>query len=138
MTEAQDFNSHVIDEFRAHGGRVGGRFEGAPVLLLHHTGARTGRERVSPMMYQRVGDSLAVFASKGGAPTNPAWYHNLVAHPNAVVEVGTETVRVVARLARDDEREPIWERQKRDYPGFAEYESRTDRRIPVVILERAS
>ncbi|HUI03693.1 MAG TPA: nitroreductase family deazaflavin-dependent oxidoreductase [Acidimicrobiales bacterium] len=138
MTEAEDFNSHVIDEFRAHGGRVGGRFEGAPVLLLHHTGARTGRERVSPMMYQRVGDSLAVFASQGGAPTNPAWYHNLVAHPNAVVEGGTENVRVVARVARDDEREPIWETQKRDDPGFAEYESRTDRRIPVVILERAS
>ena len=138
MPEVRDFNSSVIDEFRANSGHVGGRFQGAPVLLLHHTGARSGRERVTPMMYQQVGESLAVFASKGGAPTNPDWYHNLVAHPRAVVEVGTETVPVVARVAGDEERAPIWEKQKRDYPGFAEYESRTDRRIPVVILERAS
>ena len=106
--------------------------------MLHHTGAKSGRERVTPVMYQRVGDSLAVFASKGGAPTNPAWYHNLVAHPRTVVEVGVDTVPVVARVASDDEREPIWEKQKGDYPGFADYESRTDRRIPVVILERAA
>jgi len=138
MPEVQDFNSHIIEEFRATGGKVGGPFEGAPILLLHHTGAKSGQERVSPMMYQRVGDSLAVFASKGGAPTNPDWFHNLVAHPRAVVEVGTDTVPVVARLASDEEREPIWEKQKRDYPGFADYESRTERRIPVVILERAA
>jgi len=138
MPEGEDFNSRIIDEFRAKGGKVGGPFEGAPILLLHHTGAKSGQERVSPMMYQRVGDSLAVFASKGGAPTNPAWYHNLVAHPRAVVEVGTDTVQVVAHVASDEERDPIWEKQKREYPGFADYENRTDRRIPVVILERAA
>ena len=130
-----DFNAHIIDEFRAHDGRVGGGFEGAPLLLLHHTGAKSGVERVNPVMYQRVGDALAVFASKAGAPTNPDWLRNLQAHPHTTVEVGTETLRVVARVASDDERAPIWEKQKADYPGFADYERATSRQIPVVILE---
>ena len=138
MTAAapKDFNSAVIDEFRAHGGTVGGNFEGAPLLLLHHRGARSGTERVSPVMYQAVGDHLAVFASKAGAPDNPAWFHNLVANPDAVVEVGTETIPVRARVAGDAERAPIWDRQKARYPGFADYERKTTRTIPVVILER--
>ncbi|HTZ10459.1 MAG TPA: nitroreductase family deazaflavin-dependent oxidoreductase [Acidimicrobiales bacterium] len=137
MTDAmKDFNTSVIEEFRANDGRVGGNFEGAPLLLLHHTGARTGTERVTPVMYQAVGDDLAVFASKAGAPTNPDWFHNLVAHPDAVVEVGTETVPVRARVASEAERGSIWERQKELYPGFAEYEEKTTRTIPVVILER--
>jgi deazaflavin-dependent oxidoreductase (nitroreductase family) len=135
---AEDFNTKIIEEFRANGGRVGGPFEGAPILLLHSRGARTGVERVHPVMYQQVGDDLAVFASKAGAPTNPAWLANLVAHPETVVEVGTETVPVVARVATDAERDPIWERQKQAYPGFAEYETKTTRRIPVVILQRAA
>ena len=130
-----DFNTQIIDEFRANEGRVGGPFEGAPLLLLHHSGAKTGTPRVTPVMYQRVGNYLAVFASKGGAPTNPAWFHNLVAHPRASVEVGTETVPVVARVADRDERAPIWEKQKKEFPGFAEYEAKTSRQIPVVILE---
>jgi deazaflavin-dependent oxidoreductase (nitroreductase family) len=130
-----DFNTTIIDEFRANEGHVGGPFQGAPLLLLHHTGAKSGAERVNPVMYQRLGDSLAVFASKGGAPGNPDWYHNLMAHPEAVVEIGTERIQVLARVAGDDERAPIWEKQKKDYPGFADYERKTTRQIPVVILE---
>jgi deazaflavin-dependent oxidoreductase (nitroreductase family) len=130
-----DFNTPIIDEFRANGGRLGGNFEGAPMLLLHSTGAKSGKERVNPMMYQEVGDHYAVFASKAGAPTNPDWFHNLVAHPDATVEIGTETKTVRARVAAGDERTRIWETQKERYPGFAEYERNTDREIPVVILE---
>jgi len=137
MAERQDFNASIIDEFRAHGGKVGGPFEGAPMLLLHHTGARSGVERVNPMVYQPVGDDFAVFASKGGAPTHPDWYYNLVAHPKAVIEVGTESIPVVARVLTGDEREPIWRQQKRVMPGFAEYEAKTTREIPVILLERA-
>jgi deazaflavin-dependent oxidoreductase (nitroreductase family) len=136
MADMNDWNQQIITEFRANAGKVGGRFEGAPLLLLHHTGAKTGTERVNPMMYQALGDDFAVFASKAGAPTNPDWYHNLVAHPDATVEVGTENYRVVARVASGDERDRIWEKQKREYPGFAEYEAKTTRQIPVVILER--
>jgi deazaflavin-dependent oxidoreductase (nitroreductase family) len=131
-----DWNTPIIEEFRANGGKLGGNFEGAPMLLLHSTGAKSGKERVSPMMYQQVGDDLAVFASKAGAPTNPDWYHNLVANPEATVELGTDTVAVRARVTEGDERERIWEVQKERYPGFADYESKTDRVIPVVILER--
>ncbi len=130
-----DWNDKVIAEFRANGGRVGGSFEGAP-LLLHSTGARSGQERVSPMMYQSVGEELAVFASKAGADTNPDWYHNLRAHPEAVVEVGTETVEVTARVLGAEEREPVWREQKARYPGFADYETKTARVIPVVMLAR--
>jgi deazaflavin-dependent oxidoreductase (nitroreductase family) len=133
-----DFNSQIIEEFRANGGKLGGQFEGAPMLLLHSTGAKSGIERVKPVMYRQVGDSFAVFASKGGAPTNPDWYYNLVAHPKTTVEVGSETVPVIAHVADDAERGPIWEAQKRDYPGFADYEKATARQIPVVILERAA
>jgi deazaflavin-dependent oxidoreductase (nitroreductase family) len=136
MPDVEDWNAKIIEEFRANGGRVGGQFEGAPLLLLHHTGAKSGIERVNPMMYQTVGDDLAVFASKAGAPTNPDWYHNLVAHPRARVEVGSDTVDVHARVAEGEERSRIWEKQKKDYPGFAEYEASTTRQIPVVILER--
>jgi deazaflavin-dependent oxidoreductase (nitroreductase family) len=133
----QDWNQRIIDEFRANDGRVGGPFEGAPLLLLHHRGARTGVERVNPLAYQELADgSLAVFGSKGGAPTNPDWFYNLLANPEARVEVGTETYDVVARVVDGEERERIWEKQKRDRPGFADYETKTSRQIPVVILSR--
>lgn len=132
-----EWNDKIIKEFRANAGRVGGSFEGAPLLLLHSTGAKSGRERVNPMMYRKVGDAWAVFASKGGADTNPDWYHNLLANPRAQIEVGTDRFDVTARTATDDEREPIWSAQKADYSGFAGYEQRTSRQIPVVILERA-
>jgi deazaflavin-dependent oxidoreductase (nitroreductase family) len=135
MADRRTWNKQIIDEFRTNGGRVGGSFEGAPLLLLHSTGARTGEERVNPMMFQRVGDSYAVFASKGGAPTNPDWYYNLVTHPEATIEIGDDVEKVTARVAGPAERGPIWERQKERYPGFADYEAGTEREIPVVILE---
>jgi deazaflavin-dependent oxidoreductase (nitroreductase family) len=134
-----DWNQQVIDEFRANDGRVGGRFEGRTLLLLHHRGAKTGTERINPVAYQRLSeDSVAVFASKGGASTNPDWYHNVVANPDVTVEIGTETFRARARVAKSMERDSIWERQKRDWPGFAEYEEKTRgiREIPVVVLDK--
>lgn len=131
---AEDWNAKIIEEFRANAGKVGGDFEGAPLLILHSTGAKSGEERVHPMMYQEVDGGYAVFASKAGANTNPAWYHNVVAHPTASIEVGTETLPVEARVLDDTEREPIWTAQKRDYPGFAGYETKTTRQIPVIVL----
>jgi deazaflavin-dependent oxidoreductase (nitroreductase family) len=137
MSETTDWNTRIIEEFRANRGRVGGNFEGAPLLLLHTTGARSGKERVNPVMYQDLGGPVAVFGSKGGADVHPDWYHNLVANPDVTAEIGTETRRFRARVAAADERTPIWEKQKADYPGFADYEANTDREIPVVILEPA-
>ncbi|MBV8236087.1 MAG: nitroreductase family deazaflavin-dependent oxidoreductase [Acidimicrobiia bacterium] len=133
--ETNNWNAKIIEEFRANAGKVGGPFEGATVLLLHTRGARTGLERVNPLAYQPVGDDIAVFASKAGADTNPDWYHNLLANPLTTVEVGTDTVEVRARVAEGEERERIWERQKELMPGFAEYEQKTKRRIPVIVLE---
>ena len=130
------WNDKVIEEFRANGGKVGGQFDGAPLLLLHTTGAKSGQERVSPVMYQQVGDAYAVFASYAGLDVNPAWYHNLLAHPDVSAEIGTDTVALHARDLPPAERDPIWEKQKAAYPGFADYESKTDRTIPVVLLER--
>ncbi len=106
------------------------------MLILHTWGAKTGQERVNPVAYQPVGDALAIFASKGGAPTNPAWYHNLKANPDVKVEVGTDTIDVRARVVEGEERAPIWEKQKQLMPGFADYEQKTSRQIPVVLLER--
>ena len=138
MSEMDDFNRRNIEEFRANGGVVGGFFEGTPLLLLHHKGRKSGTERVNPLAYQPVGDSLAIFASKGGAPTNPDWYHNIVADPNVTLEVGTETYPAVARVASGEERTRIWEAQKAAHPNFAEYEAKTEgREIPVVLLTRA-
>ena len=107
-------------------------------MLLHHTGAKSGTERVNPLAYQRLGDdSVAVFASKGGAPTNPDWFHNLVANPNTSIEIGTERYDVNARVATGEEREPIWEAQKKAFPNFAKYEKTAgDREIPVVVLDK--
>jgi deazaflavin-dependent oxidoreductase (nitroreductase family) len=138
MSEPNDWNTKIIQEFRDNAGKVGGPFEGATLLLLHTTGAKTGQERVNPVMYRRVGDNYAVFASKAGAPTSPDWYHNLVANPAVRAEIGTQTLDLTARVAGGAEREPIWAAQKDDYPGFAEYEEKTSRQIPVVILEPAT
>lgn len=137
MSDVHDWNTKVIEEFRANAGKVGGNFAGAPLLLLHTTGARSGTERISPMMYQDLGGSVAVFASKAGADTNPDWLHNIVANPAVTAEIGEETRSFTARVADPQERTPIWEKQKTDYPGFADYESKTDREIPVVILDPA-
>lgn len=134
-----EFNRSVIEEFRANAGRVGGPFEGAPLLLLHHIGARTGTERVTPLMCRREGDTWVIFASKAGAPTHPAWFHNLLAHPDVEIEVpgedGVVTLPVRARVATGEERERIWNAQKAEFPQFAEYEAATDRVIPVIVLE---
>ena len=131
-----DWNARVIEEFRANGGKVGGDMEGWQVVLVHHTGAKTGAERVNPLVYQRLdGDDIAVFASAGGRTKTPDWFHNLVAHPDTPIEIGTETREVRARIAEGDERERIWERQKQAMPQFAKYEETANREIPVVVLE---
>jgi deazaflavin-dependent oxidoreductase (nitroreductase family) len=130
-----DWNAKIIDEFRTNSGKVGGGFEGAQMLLLHTRGAKTGSERVKPLVYRRDDDAYVVFASKGGAPTHPDWYRNVLANPDVEVEVGTETLPLRAREAEGEERERLWEAQKHDMPGFADYEAKTTRRIPVVILE---
>jgi deazaflavin-dependent oxidoreductase (nitroreductase family) len=136
MAEVNDWNKRIIDEFRANEGKVGGPFEGAPVLLLHTKGRKSGRERVNPLVYQSIGDAMAVFGSKGGAPTHPDWYRNVLANPDVMVEVGTETFDVGAQEATGEERDRIWSKQKQDRPPFAEYEKRTTRQIPVILLER--
>ena len=136
-TAMSDWNTKIIEEFRANGGAVGGQFAGAPLLLLHTVGARSGQRRVNPMMYLKVDGGYAVFASKAGAPVNPDWYHNLRAHPQVTAEIGPETVELVARVADGEERERIWAAQKAAYPGFADYEQKTTRQIPVIVLEPA-
>ena len=134
---ASDWNAKIIEEFRANKGRVAGPFDGHPLLLLHHRGAKTGKERVNPLAYQSLDyGKWAIFGSKGGAPTDPDWIHNLKTNPEATIEVGTDTYEVIARATDGTERDEIWERQKKAMPGFAEYEKKTARDIPVVILER--
>lgn len=130
-----DWNSRIIDEFRANGGRVGGPFEDRPLLLLHHRGAKTGIWRVSPLMYLELDGSYAIFASKAGAPTNPDWFHNVRAHPEVEIEIGPLHRAVRARVTEGEERNAIWERQKQAFPMFAEYEAKTRRVIPVVVLD---
>ena len=134
MSDTQDWNSKIIEEFRANKGEVAGPFAGAPILLLHTTGAKTGRERVNPMMYLDLDGHRYVFASKAGADTSPDWYWNLVAHTDVTVEVGTETYEVSARPVTGDDRDRVYSEQARRYPGFAEYEQKTSRVIPVVEL----
>jgi len=136
VADGNDFNRKIIEEFRANDGKVAGPFAGSDLLLLHTTGAKTGAERVNPVVYRREGDSLVVFGSKGGSDHHPDWFHNLRAHPDATVEVGRDTIRVRARVAEGDERERIWTAHKQAYPPFSEYETNTTRTIPVVVLER--
>jgi deazaflavin-dependent oxidoreductase (nitroreductase family) len=131
-----NWNDGIIEEFRANEGRVGGRFEGRPLLLLHHRGAKSGVERVNPLAYQDLGDgAVAVFGSRGGSPRNPDWYHNVRANPGVSVEIGTGRIEAKARVAEGEERERIWEKQKKEMPGFADYERQTDRQIPVIVIE---
>jgi len=131
-----DFNSRTIAEFRKNRGRVGGNFEGAPLLLLHTTGRRTGRERVNPLMYLKDGERLLVFASKGGADTNPDWYYNLKAHPDIRAEVGDKTIDMRAQEVTGTERDGLYARQASRYPAFADYQRRTKRVIPVIALTK--
>ncbi len=137
MSDINDWNKKIIEEFRANGGKVGGPFEGAPMILVHHTGARTGTERVTPLVTFPEDDGrYVIVASKAGAPTNPDWYHNLKAHPRTSVEVGTETFPVEVVELEGDERESVWTRVKEASPGFAEYEKKTTRTIPLLRLVR--
>jgi deazaflavin-dependent oxidoreductase (nitroreductase family) len=134
VSEEGDFNGRVIEEFRANGGRVGGMFEGAPIVLLTTTGARTGRRRTTPLMYLPDGDRVLVFATKGGAPTNPDWYHNLVANPDVTIEVGSDTKQATATIITGPERDRLYAEQVARRPQFGDYERRTTRTIPVVAL----
>jgi deazaflavin-dependent oxidoreductase (nitroreductase family) len=133
-----DFNASVIAEFRANEGRVGGPFAGMPLLLLHHTGAKSGAERINPLAYLADDGRYAIFASRGGSPTNPDWYHNLKAHPNVRIEVGTDTLDVVATEATGAERDRLYAIQEERVPQFAEYEANTERTIPVIVLTPAA
>jgi len=133
-TSPADFNAQIIEEFHSSEGRVGGMFEGMPLLLLHHTGAKSGKSRVNPLAYQADDGRYVIFASKGGAPSNPDWYHNLKANPQAKIEVGTDTIDVVASEASGEERERLFRTQAERVPQFAEYEQKTERVIPVIVL----
>jgi len=135
--DMNDWNQQIIAEFRANDGKVGGPFEGAPMVLVNHAGAKTGTVRTTPLMALVDGDDLIIFASKAGAPDNPDWFHNLKANPDTTVEYGTDTLSVRARVAAGVERDDLWTRQKAAYPQFQGYEDSTTRTIPVVILERA-
>ena len=136
MSDTNDFNQAIIDEFRANEGRVGGMFEGAPLLLLTSTGARSGERRTTPVVYLPDGERMVIVASKGGAPENPAWYHNLRANPAATVEVGNEKLDVNAVVTEGEERDRLFDHHAETYPQFADYAQKTSRRIPVVALER--
>jgi deazaflavin-dependent oxidoreductase (nitroreductase family) len=140
MTNAIDFaemNRRVISEFRQSGGKAGGIFEGRPLVLVHHVGAKSGAKRIAPLVPYLDGQRIFIFASKGGADTNPDWYHNLVANPNTVVEMGTETFPVTARVLTGAERDEIYDKQSAVEPQFADYQRNTARVIPVIELQRA-
>jgi len=130
------FNNALIDEFRTNGGQVTGPFAGAPLVLITTTGAKSGQRRTTPIVYTTDGDRVVIIASKGGAPTSPDWYHNLVANPSVTVELANETYEARARVADEPERERLFRAQAALMPNFAEYEKATTRKIPVVVLER--
>jgi len=134
-----NFNDQVITEFRSNGGKVGGYFANATLLLLTAKGAKSGQPRVYPLAYVTDGDRIAIIASKGGAPTHPDWYHNLVANPDATVEIGNERFQVHATVVDNEpERRRLYDKMVEMMPGFAEYERKTTRKIPVVTLERVN
>ena len=133
-----DFNAQVIEEFRANHGKVGGNFDGAPVVLITTTGAKSGKKRTNPLVSQPSGDVMYIFASKAGAPTNPDWYYNLLAHPEVEVEFGDEKFNAVASTVEGPERDRIYAKHVEVFPGFGDYEKATDRVIPVVELRRTT
>ena len=130
------FNASLIEEFRANGGKVGGRFEGRPVVLVTATGAKSGRRLTIPLVYLQDGDRRFIFASKAGSPKNPDWYHNMVVNPSVTVEIGTETYEATATVIMGDDRDEIYAKQVAAMPTFGEYQEKTTRRIPVVELVR--
>jgi deazaflavin-dependent oxidoreductase (nitroreductase family) len=141
MTESVDFdamNREVIREFRENEGKAGGMFAGKPLVLVHHTGAKSGVERIAPLVPLLEDGRIYVFASKGGADTNPHWYLNLEAHPQITVELGAETFPATARVLEGAERDEIYAKQSAVEPQFADYQRSTDRVIPVIELVRRS
>jgi len=134
MSVVTDRNVPIVDEFRANAGKVGGSFAGKTLLLLHTVGAKTGQERINPVAYVRDGDRLVIIASKGGAPTNPAWYYNILAHPLVTVEVGTEEFQARAAVASEPERTRLYDKMVEMMPRFDEYRHKTKRLIPVIVL----
>lgn len=135
MSAMHEFNQKLIEEFHANGGKVGGQFANLPVLLLTMTGAKSGKSRTTPLVYSKDGDRIVVIASMGGAPNNPDWYHNLVAHPLVEVEIGAERFPVRAVVAKGEERERLFNAQAKQMPMFADYQKKTARQIPVLVLE---
>ena len=129
-------NKAIIDEFRSNGGKVGGNFTGRTLLLLHTTGAKSKAERINPVAYMTDGDRYVIIASKGGAPTHPDWYHNVVGNPRVTIEVGTEKFQAHATIATEPERTRLYNQMAAIMPGFAEYQRKTTRRIPVIVLTR--
>jgi deazaflavin-dependent oxidoreductase (nitroreductase family) len=134
MSNSNDWNTKIIQEFRANGGKVGGNFEGKPLLLLHTKGAKSGEERINPVAYTKDAEKLVVIASKGGAPTNPDWYYNIVANPLVTVEVGTEKFQAQAALAQEPEQTRLYDKMVEVMPGFRDYKLKTSRNIPVIVL----
>jgi deazaflavin-dependent oxidoreductase (nitroreductase family) len=132
----QDYNKKIIEEFRANEGRVGGPFEGAPMILLTHKGRKSGEVRTNPLVYMADGDRYIIFASKGGASTNPEWFLNIKANPDVTAEIGTEKFDATATEITGEERDKLWKRNVSERPTFGEYEQRTTRVIPVVALTR--
>ena len=137
MADQSDFNKQIIEEFRANGGETSGVFKGRPLLLLTTTGAKSGESRTTPLVYTKDGDKVVVIASMGGAPKHPAWYLNLAANPRVTVELGTEKFEATASVAEGAERDRLYSQQATMMPAFNEYQQKTTRRIPVVVLERA-
>jgi len=138
MSDPDAFNQKLIEEFRANGGKVSGMFENTQLLILTTTGAKSGKPRAHPLAYSKDGDRFVVIASKGGAPTNPNWYHNVVAHPDVTVEVGNEKFPAKAIVTEGEERQRLFDNQAAIMPGFADYQRNTTRVLPVIALKRAS
>jgi deazaflavin-dependent oxidoreductase (nitroreductase family) len=136
MTDFNAFNAGIITEFRANAGKVGGTFKNAPMVLITTTGARSGKQRINPLVYLPDGDRIVIFASKGGAPNNPDWYHNLRANPDVKVEVGSDTYQAEATEVEGEERDRLYAEQARRMPAFAEYAAKTTRKIPVIVVRR--
>ena len=136
MNERQEFNKKIVEEFRANGGKVGGMFANAPMILITMKGAKSGQTRTTPLVYSKDGNRFVVIASMAGAPNNPDWYYNLKAHPTVTVEIGTEKFQVKASVTTGEERERLFNQQAAQLPVFNDYRKKTTRQIPVFVLER--
>ncbi len=136
MADMREFNEKLIEEFRANDGKVSGSFANAPLILITHTGAKTGTKRTSPLVFTRDGDRIVLIASKGGAPTHPHWYLNMTANPQVTVELPGETFEARVTEVTGEERDRLYDAQAAQMPNFADYANATDRKIPVLVLDR--